>query len=190
MQVCVPTTPAQIFHILRRQVLRPFRMPLVVMTPKSLLRHKLAVSPLEDLSSGQFHTVIPELEPELIKPEKVKRIVLCSGKVYYDLLQKRREKEQDNVAIVRVEQLYPFPYDDVKAIFEHYPNAKSIMWCQEEPRNQGAWYITRHRLVRCMSDHHELDFSTRPAMAAPAAGYPALNKQQQEELVDYALNID
>ncbi|MDF1761593.1 MAG: 2-oxoglutarate dehydrogenase E1 component [Coxiellaceae bacterium] len=189
MQVCVPTTPSQIFHLLRRQELRPYRKPLVVMTPKSLLRHKLAVSPLDDLSSGQFHLVIPEIEPEVIKPKDVKRIVLCSGKVYYDLLEKRREKKQTNVAIIRIEQLYPFPYDDVEEIFAQYPNAKSIMWCQEEPRNQGAWYITRHRLVRCMDDHHELDFSTRPAMAAPAAGYPALNKQQQEELVDHALDI-
>ncbi len=189
MQVCMPTTPAQIFHLLRRQVLRPYRKPLIVMTPKSLLRHHLATSPLTDLSNGQFHLIIPELDAAEIKPEGVKRIVLCSGKVYYDLLQKRRENKQTNVAIIRIEQLYPFPYDDVKEIFAQYPNAKSIMWCQEEPRNQGAWYITRHRIVRCMDEHHELDFSTRPAMAAPAAGYPALNKQQQEELVDYALDI-
>jgi 2-oxoglutarate dehydrogenase E1 component len=190
MQVCVPTTPAQIFHLLRRQVIRPFRMPLVVMTPKSLLRHKLAVSPLSDLSEGHFHPLIPEVEPELIQPENVKRVVLCSGKVYYDLLEKRREKGQNDVALIRIEQLYPFPYEEVKAVFAQYNHATSILWCQEEPRNQGAWYITRHRIVRCMNNGKALLLSSRPAMAAPAAGYPALNKQQQELLVQQALDLD
>jgi 2-oxoglutarate dehydrogenase E1 component len=188
MQVCVPTTPSQIFHLLRRQVIRPYRRPLIVMTPKSLLRHKMATSPVKALTEGRFRAVIKEIDKDDIKPEKVKRIILCSGKVYYDLLQTRRDMKQTDVAIIRVEQLYPFPYDDVKAVFSQYSNADSICWCQEEPRNQGAWYITRHRLVRCMDDDSQLFLSSRPAMAAPAVGYPALNKQQQIDLVSVALD--
>lgn len=189
MQVCAPTTPAQIFHLLRRQILRPFRTPLIVMTPKSLLRHKMAVSPLSDLSLGQFHPLIPEIDVD-VQPKQVKRIVLCSGKVYYDLLERRREKKQIDVAIIRIEQLYPFPYDAVRAVFASYPKMQSVLWCQEEPRNQGAWYITRHRIVRCMSNGCDILLSSRPAMAAPAAGYPALNKQQQDLLVDQALDLN
>ena len=136
-RVCVPTTPAQIFHLLRSQVLGKFRKPLIVMSPKSLLRHKLAVSELQELASGHFQTVIGERD-ELLPAEKIRRVVLCSGKVYYDLLQKRRDDELRDIAIVRVEQLYPFPAKEVAAELARYPNA-DIVWCQEEPRNQGAW---------------------------------------------------
>lgn len=187
MQVCMPTTPAQIFHLLRRQVLRPFRRPLVVMSPKSLLRHKMATSPLSDLVDGQFQNVIPEVET--LAADKVKRVVMCSGKVYYDLLKRRQEKQQSDVALIRVEQLYPFPYDELKAAIAPYTNVKEFFWAQEEPRNQGAWFITQDRLLQCIGDK-PLYLSSRPAMAAPAAGYPALNNQQQVDLVELALDVD
>jgi 2-oxoglutarate dehydrogenase E1 component len=189
MQVCVPTTPAQMFHLLNRQVLRKFRRPLIVMTPKSLLRHKLATSPISDLSEGEFHLVIPELDAKEIKPKEVKRVVLCCGKVYYDLLAKRRENKQKDVAILRVEQLYPFPYDVLKEALSVYKHVKQVFWCQEEPRNQGAWFISHDRLLKSLVPDCELYLSSRPAMAAPAAGYPALNKQQQIDLVDLALDV-
>lgn len=187
MQVCVPSTPAQIFHLLRRQVIRMYRQPLIVMTPKSLLRHKLAVSTLDELSSGEFHCVIPEMDA--IVPDKVTRLVLCSGKVYYELLTKRRDEKIENVAIVRIEQLYPFPDDALKAEFAKYLNLKEIVWCQEEPKNQGAFYASRHRIVRCMPDNTHLFYAGRSAMAAPAPGYPALFNKQQVELINQALGL-
>jgi 2-oxoglutarate dehydrogenase E1 component len=185
MQVCVPSTPAQIFHLLRRQVLRPYRRPLITMTPKSLLRHKLAVSTLEDLTSGQFQTVIPEIDK--LDSKAVTRIILCSGKVYYDLLVKRRELNLSHVAIIRIEQLYPFPYEDLKAVLSRYMAAKEVIWCQDEPKNQGAWFITRHRLQKCLTPDQTLSYAGRPSSAAPAAGYAALHKKQQEELIQQAL---
>lgn len=187
MQVCVPTTPAQIFHLLRRQVLRPFRAPLIVMTPKSLLRNKLAVSSLEDLTQGEYKLVIPEMDAQ--DKAKVTRVVLCSGKVYYDLLVKRREQKLDQVAIVRIEQLYPFPYADVSAILAQYLSAKEVIWCQEEPMNQGAWFNTRHRIAKCLTADQTLHFAGRKASAAPAAGYAELHHLQQAELVDEALGL-
>lgn len=185
MQVCVPTTPAQIYHLLRRQVLRPLRLPLIVMTPKSLLRHKLATSSLDDLAKGKFQLVIPEIDK--IKPEKVRKIVLCSGKVYYDLLAKRREDKIEDIAIIRIEQLYPFPYDELQAELQKYKKTKEIIWCQEEPKNQGAWFITRERLLGCLQKDQELNYAGRPPSAAAAAGYPALHKKQQMELVNEAM---
>lgn len=187
MQVCVPSTPAQTFHMLRRQILRPFRRPLIVMTPKSLLRHKLAVSPLEDLVTGKFHLVIPEIDP--IKPADVRRVVLCSGKVYYDLLTKRRENNIKDIALVRIEQLYPFPHDELVAELERYSRVKEIVWCQEEPKNQGAWYSTQHHLIACLQKGQELRYVGRAASASPAAGYMALHTKQQNALVDEALKI-
>ncbi len=145
MQVCVPTTPAQIFHLLRRQMVRPYRKPLIVMSPKSLLRHPLAVSTLNDLSQGEFQLVIPEIDA--IDPKKVNRVVFCCGKVYFDLLEKRREKKLNNVAILRIEQLYPFPKEAFKEAMKPYKQVKDIIWCQEEPQNQGAWYSTQHHLL-------------------------------------------
>jgi 2-oxoglutarate dehydrogenase E1 component len=184
MQVCVPTTPAQIFHLLRRQVVRQLRLPLIVMTPKSLLRHKLAVSSLEDLAGGQFQLVIPEIDQ--INPDKVRKVILCSGKVYYDLLTKRREENIEDIAIIRIEQLYPFPYDELQQALAKYTAAKEVVWCQEEPKNQGAWFILRDRLLACLQKGSELTYAGRASSAAPAVGYPALHKKQQSDLVNDA----
>ncbi len=185
-QVCVPSTPAQMFHMLRRQMLRGIRKPLIVMTPKSLLRHKLATSILDDLTVGHFHNVIDEVDA--IEPAKVRRIVLCSGKVYYDLLEQRRAEGRDNVVLVRVEQLYPFPIEEYEAIVGRYSNAREIVWCQEEPQNQGAWYQIRHRLHERLGPHHELLYAGRPSAAAPATGIFKLHVEQQRDLVEAALS--
>jgi 2-oxoglutarate dehydrogenase E1 component len=189
MQVCVPTTPSQIFHLLRRQVLRPYRRPLIVMSPKSLLRHKQAVSSLEELANGQFKLVIEE-QNKAIKADQVKRVICCSGKVYYDLIAQRDANEQTDVAIIRVEQLYPFPYEDLTPLIAQYKNAETVCWAQEEPKNQGAWYITRHRILRCMSAKQKLILAATDAMAAAAVGYPSMFKARQKQLVDNALSVD
>ena len=185
MQVCVPSTPAQMFHMLRRQIVRPLRKPLIVMTPKSLLRHPLSVSRLEELAGGAFYPVIDEIDD--IKPSAVTRIVLCSGKVYFDLLKSRREVKAEGVAIVRLEQLYPFPSDEYEAILRKYGNAREVVWCQEEPQNQGSWYQIRHRLQSKLSAKHELLYAGRAGAAAPATGISALHEQQQKNLVTAAL---
>jgi len=185
MQVVVPSTPGQMFHLLRRQVLRPYRTPLVVMSPKSLLRHKLAVSTFEDLSTGRFQLVIGEIDK--MDSKKVRKVILCSGKVYYELLEKRREENKDAIAILRLEQLYPFPYDEVKAALADYAQAKTIVWCQEEPMNQGAWYILYDRLMACVPAQAKLEYAGREAMAAPSGGYSALHKKQQIALINQAL---
>lgn len=188
MQVCVPTTPAQVFHMLRRQVIRPTRIPLVALTPKSLLRHKLATSTLEELTDGQFHNVLPELDE--LDPKAVKRIVLCSGKVYYELLERRREMEDETVAIVRIEQLYPFPEDDLKAVIATYVDLEEVVWCQEEPMNQGAWYASQHHIRRVVLEHNEslyLAYAGREAFAAPAAGSAGQHIERQTQLVNEAL---
>jgi 2-oxoglutarate dehydrogenase E1 component len=187
IQVCAPTTPAQTFHMLRRQMRRLYRKPLIVMTPKSLLRHKLAVSDLDALIHGRFATVLPEKDD--IDPAKVERLVLCSGKVYYDLLEARREHELENVAIIRLEQLYPFPSDEVDAQLEKYDAAMHIIWCQEEPLNQGAWYNIQHRIRGLLEDRHYLQHVTRPDAAAPAVGYFSKHQEQQRDLVARALGI-
>ena len=188
MQICVPSTPAQMFHMLRRQMLRPYRKPLVVMTPKSLLRHKLSVSPLSDLSRGRFEVVIPEIEE--VDREKTRRLVFCSGKVYYDLLHARRSQELSGVALIRLEHLYPFPIEQYAAAIEAWPNAEDIVWCQEEPQNQGAWYQIRHRLQEPLSNAQQLYYAGRPGAAAPASGIIKLHLQQQQELVEAALGIE
>ena len=188
IQVCVPSTPAQIFHLLRRQVLRPYRKPLIVMSPKSLLRHKLATSSLDDLVKGQLQLVIPEIDD--IDPESVQRLIFCSGKVYYDLLAKRRQEGIENIAIARIEQLYPFPYEEISEVFDSYPNLQEVVWCQEEPKNQGAWFCSRDRLLKCVPSGAVLRYAGRLPMAAPAGGYPSLHKQQQEELLVEALGLE
>jgi 2-oxoglutarate dehydrogenase E1 component len=190
IQVCVPTTPAQIYHLLRRQVIRPLRKPLVVLTPKSLLRHKLAISTLEELAEGSFQTVIPEIDA--LDPAKVTRLVLCSGKVYYDLLEKRRAEGRDDIAIVRIEQLYPFPEDDLMETIAPYTNLEHVVWCQEEPMNQGAWYSSQHHLRRSMGNHKRslvLEYAGREASAAPACGYASMHAEQQEQLLRDAFTV-
>lgn len=187
MQVLVPSTPAQAFHMFRRQMIRPMRRPMVVMTPKSLLRHRLAVSTLEDLTEGTFQNVIDEIDD--VDKSKIDRVVLCSGKVYYDILEKRRSDELNTVAIVRMEQLYPFPYDDMTAVLETYPNVKSVVWCQEEPRNQGAWRSNRHRIERLLNKGQALEYCGRDTSASPAVGSAGLHTQQQIALVQEALGL-
>lgn len=185
IQVCTPTTPAQIFHLLRRQVIRNFRKPLIIMTPKSLLRHKLAVSPLDDLTTGKFYTVIPEIDD--LTASKVTKVVLCCGKVYYDLLQMRRENKLNHIAIVRIEQLYPFPKKALLAELDKYPQANEVVWCQEEPQNQGVWFSSQHNIRDCLRPEQTLLYAGREFAAAPAVGSPALHAQQQIALVEQAL---
>jgi 2-oxoglutarate dehydrogenase E1 component len=190
IQVCMPTTPAQIYHLLRRQVIRPLRKPLIVLTPKSLLRHKLAVSTLEDLAHGSFQTVIPEIDT--LDAAKVTRLVLCSGKVYYDLLEKRRAEGREDIAIVRIEQLYPFPEDDLMEAIAPYSNLTNVVWCQEEPMNQGAWYSSQHHLRRSIGNHNRnlvLEYAGRDASAAPACGYASMHAEQQEKLLKDAFSV-
>ena len=187
MQVCVPSTPAQVFHMLRRQMLRSYRKPLIVMSPKSLLRHKLATSKLEDLSHGEFQLVIPEIDA--INPKEVTRIVLCSGKVYYDLLEKRRELAKNDTAIIRIEQLYPFPTEKLQAELNRYKQVKQIVWCQEEPYNQGAWFQVQHDIRACLTDNQELSYAGRIALASAAEGHMAKHTEQQAVLIKQALGI-
>ncbi|MEP4889241.1 MAG: 2-oxoglutarate dehydrogenase E1 component [Aliiglaciecola sp.] len=187
-QVCVPSTPAQVYNMIRRQAIRPMRKPLIVMSPKSLLRHPLAVSSFDELTDGVFHTVIDEIDD--IKPADVKRVVMCSGKVYYDLLEQRRKNEQHDVAIVRIEQLYPFPSEEVVAnITKKYPHVKDWVWCQEEPQNQGAWYCSQHHFWASIPEGAKLTYAGRTASASPAVGYNAVHNQQQKALVDDALTL-
>ena len=184
MQVVQPTTASQIFHLLRRQMVRPLRKPLVIMTPKSLLRHKDATSPLAEFTKGGFQTVIPEHKD--VKADKVKRIVVCSGKVYYDLAKKREEKGDDSAVILRVEQLYPFPHKVFVAELKKYPHATEIVWCQDEPQNQGAWFFIQHNIHENMTEGQKLGYAGRPASASPAVGYAHLHVEQQKALVDAA----
>jgi 2-oxoglutarate dehydrogenase E1 component len=176
------------FHLLRRQMKRPYRKPLIVMTPKSLLRHKMAVSPLTDLSDGKFELLIPETEN--INAKKTRRVVFCSGKVYYDLLEARRVQEIDDVAIIRIEQIYPFPIQQYAALLGQYEHALDVVWCQEEPQNQGAWYQIRHRLQEPLGEQQQLYYAGRSASAAPACGIFKVHVQQQQALVEAALGIE
>ncbi len=188
IQVCVPTTPAQVYHMLRRQVKRPLRKPLIALTPKSLLRHKLAVSTLEELADGAFHPVLPEVDS--LDAAQVSRVILCSGKVYYDLLERRRDDDCRDVAIIRLEQLYPFPEEELSNVLAPYTNLKEVVWCQEEPMNQGAWYSSQHHMRRVTLQHSEgiyLAYAGREASAAAAAGYMQLHMEQQTRLVEEAL---
>ncbi|NMG44011.1 2-oxoglutarate dehydrogenase E1 component [Aromatoleum toluvorans] len=184
-QMCVPTTPAQIFHLLRRQMVRKLRKPLIIVTPKSLLRHKEAISTIDELANGSFQTVIPEVEK--LDPKKVKRVVLCQGKIYYELLAHRRENKITDTALVRIEQIYPFPTEAFAAAINQFPNAKEVVWCQEEPRNQGAWYwlASRQHLVNVLGKRRLLLVS-RPASASPAVGYYAKHNAQQKAVIENA----
>ncbi len=184
MQVVQPTTAAQIFHVLRRQMVRNLRKPLIIMTPKSLLRNKDATSPLSEFTKGSFQTVIPDSHE--LKADKVKRVIACSGKVYYDLAKKREEKGADDVAIVRVEQLYPFPHKAFASELRKYPNLSEVVWCQDEPQNQGAWFFVQHYIHENMSEGQKLAYSGRAASASPAVGYSHLHQEQQKALVDGA----
>ncbi|KAB0290273.1 2-oxoglutarate dehydrogenase E1 component [Vibrio fortis] len=187
MQVVVPSTPAQVYHMIRRQVVRPMRRPLIVMSPKSLLRHPLCTSSLEDLAEGTFQPAIAEIDD--IKPENVKRVVFCSGKVYFDLLEQRRKNEQDDVAIVRIEQLYPFPLEEVQAAIAQYTNVEDYVWCQEEPQNQGAWYSSQHNFRAAIPAGADLKYAGRPASASPAVGYMSVHLKQQKALIEDALTL-
>jgi len=188
IQVCIPSTPAQMFHLLRRQMLRPYRKPLIVFTPKSLLRSKDAASPLAELTDGHFQPIIAEAEQ--LDNKKVRRIIACSGKVYYDLLAARRSKEKMDMAIIRIEQLYPFPHDDFVAQINAYPSATEVVWCQEEPGNQGAWHRIQHYLLRHLRAGMRLDYALRPSSAAPAAGYLAVHQEQQKAIIEAAFRDD
>ncbi|MFK5216110.1 2-oxoglutarate dehydrogenase E1 component [Glaesserella parasuis] len=185
MQVCIPSTPAQVYHMLRRQAIRKMRRPLIAISPKSLLRHPLAVSTLDELINGEFKTVIGELDN--LDPAQVKRVVLCSGKVYYDLLEERRQRGQSDVAIIRIEQLYPYPHEDVKKALIPYAHVTDYVWCQEEPLNQGAWYCSKHNFEASIPENATLKYAGRPASASPAVGYMSLHTKQQTQLVDEAL---
>jgi 2-oxoglutarate dehydrogenase E1 component len=187
MQVVQPTTASQIFHLLRRQMVRNLRKPLVIMTPKSLLRNKDATSPLVEFTKGSFQTVIGEQNVDVLKKaDKVKRVIACSGKVYYDLAKKRAERGSDDVAIVRVEQLYPFPHKVFAAELKKFPHATDIVWCQDEPQNQGAWFFVQHYIHENMLEGQKLGYSGRAASASPAVGYSHLHQEQQKALVDGA----
>ncbi|OGB18058.1 MAG: 2-oxoglutarate dehydrogenase E1 component [Burkholderiales bacterium RIFCSPLOWO2_12_67_14] len=187
MQIVQPTTASQIFHVLRRQMIRSLRKPLIIFTPKSLLRNKDATSPLSEFTKGGFQTVIPEQSADVVKKaEKVKRIICCSGKVYYDLVKKREERGSDDVAILRVEQLYPFPHKVFGAEVKKYPNATEIVWCQDEPQNQGAWFFVQHYIHENMLDGQKLGYAGRAASASPAVGYAHLHQEQQKTLIDAA----
>ncbi|MDP3822021.1 MAG: thiamine pyrophosphate-dependent enzyme, partial [Burkholderiales bacterium] len=185
MQVVQPTSASQIFHVLRRQMVRMFRKPLIIMTPKSLLRAKDATSPLSDFTKGEFKTVIGEVSAE-VNADKVKRVIACSGKVYYDLVKARTERKNGDVAIMRVEQLYPFPHKAFAAEMKKYPNATEVVWCQDEPQNQGAWFFVQHYIHENMVDGQKLGYAGRPASASPAVGYAHLHQEQQKALLEQA----
>ena len=184
MMVCTPTTPAQAYHMIRRQMRMQTRKPLVVMTPKSLLRHKLAVSSLDELAQGGFQTLIPDAKADA---EKVKRIVVCGGKVYYDLLEDMIKRGADDVALIRVEQLYPFPREALIAELKRYKSVNDVVWCQEEPQNQGAWYQIRHHLDFCVASRQALHYAGRPSSPSPAVGHTSDHIREQTQLVADAL---
>jgi 2-oxoglutarate dehydrogenase E1 component len=185
IQVCIPATPVQMFFLLRRQMIRPWRKPLVIFTPKSLLRHKESVSPLPEFAEEKFRAVNGEWD-ESIKPDKVKRLIVCSGKVFFDLMAARKEQNLKDAAIVRIAQLYPFPHDEFQAQMDLYPNAGEVVWCQEEPGNQGAWHRIQHYILRHMRPEQVLGYAMRASSASPAAGYLQLHNEQQKELVQAA----
>jgi len=190
MQICNPTTPAQIFHLLRRQAIRPMRRPLIVMSPKWILRHKLATSTLEELAQGEFFNVIAD---STVEPAEAKRVVLCSGKVYYHLLEERDERGITDIALVRLEQLYPFPDLELDAILAPYSGLESAVWCQEEPMNQGAWYSSQHHIrnaLQRLDPKLDLSYAGRIGSAAPASGYMSVHLEEQRKFIDEALTLD
>jgi len=184
IQVCVPSTPAQMFHLLRRQMIRDMRKPLIIMSPKSMLRLRESTSSLEELAEGMFRPVIAEVEA--IDPDKVRRIIVCSGKIYYDLIAHRTAQQITDMAIIRLEQLYPFPHEEFKAEIKRYGKAKEVVWCQEEPGNQGAWHRIQHYLLRNMRPDQIIGYALRPSSASPSVGYLAIHKQQQKEVIEAA----
>ena len=184
IQICIPSTPAQMFHMLRRQIIRPLRKPLIIMSPKSMLRLKESASRLEDLVQGHFYPVIPEVDN--LDAKKVRRIIVCSGKIYYELIAYRKERKITNMVIIRLEQLYPFPHDEFQTEIDRYKNAKEVIWCQEEPGNQGAWHRIQHYLLRHMWPNQTLDYALRASAASPAVGYAARHKFTQNELIEAA----
>jgi len=188
MQVCIPSTPAQMFHLLRRQMLRNCRKPLIVITPKSLLRHKECTSSLDDLASGYYRRVLPDVDH--INPKNVKHIILCSGKVYYELLNERRAKKRNDLAIIRVEQLYPFPGPELNKVLKCYTNTNDIVWVQEEPKNQGAWDFVKPRIPAMLDKTWQLYYVGRESSSAPAVGSAKLHGIQQRELIDGAINFN
>jgi 2-oxoglutarate dehydrogenase E1 component len=190
IQVCIPTTPAQIFHLLRRQAIRPMRRPLVVMSPKWILRHKLATSSLEELANGEFQTVIDD---GFVDPKKAKRLILCTGKVYYHLHEERMARGIDDIAVIRIEQLYPFDKAALLNAIKPYSKLKDVMWCQEEPKNQGVWFSSQHRLVQVLREHNpklELSYVGRASSASPAAGYMSVHLEEQNKFLNEALTLD
>ena len=185
MQVVQPTTAAQIFHVLRRQMIRQFRKPLILMTPKSLLRNKEAASPLVEFTKGQFQTVLPDTDVSL-DPKEVTRLIICSGKVYYDLVKMRADKKSTDTAIIRLEQLYPFPHKAIATELKKYAQLEEVVWCQDEPQNQGAWFFVQHNILENMGDGMRLAYAGRPASASPAVGYAHLHQEQQKSLLNSA----
>ena len=190
MQVCVPTTPAQVFHMLRRQAVRPLRKPLIVMSPKSLLRHKSAKSTLDELANGHFQTVICDEAKKGVN--HIRRVIMCSGKVYYDLVDYQKHNDVDDAVIVRIEELYPFPEANLGDVFAKHPNVETVVWCQEEPLNQGAWFSSQHHMRHVLHQTNAslyLHYAGRDASAAPAAGYMSVHIEEQKKLVSDAFNL-
>jgi 2-oxoglutarate dehydrogenase E1 component len=187
MRVCQPTTPAQIFHLLRMQAMLDDRVPLVVMTPKSLLRHPEAVSSLEDLANGRFNEILAE-SPTEEAASKVERVILCSGKVYFDLLERRRKSKKDNIALIRVEQLYPFPAKQISSELTRYPNLKSVVWCQEESKNQGSWNFVLEQMLEIVKAPAALQYIGPEATASTAPGYASMHVARQEKYLHAAID--
>lgn len=187
MQVCVPSTPAQMFHLLRRQMVRKCRKPLIVMTPKSLLRHKLCISTLEDLTEGTFSCVLAEIDE--LQAEEVRRVIVCSGKIYYELLEARRVNRIHDIAILRIEQIYPFPGEQLDALLAQYTNTNELIWCQEEPKNQGGWDFSKLRIPAFINKRWQLDYAGREPSSAPAVGSAKLHAKQQQEIINTALGL-
>lgn len=185
MQVVNLTTPAQYFHILRKQVKQDDKRPLIIMSPKSLLRHKLAVSRVDELVNGSYKPFLPDEQIE--NKEKIDRVIFCSGKVYYDLFKYRQENDLTNVAIARLEQFYPFPDQDVKNYLDEFDGVDNIIWCQEEPENMGAYSFVRSLFRKELNDNQQLSYAGRPASASPATGQKKIHKAEQERLVKQAM---
>ncbi|WMY97638.1 MAG: 2-oxoglutarate dehydrogenase E1 component [Arsenophonus sp.] len=188
IQVCVPSTPAQFYHVLRRQILRSVRRPLILITPKSLLRHPNSVSKLEDLSVGRFHSVI--IEENNLNLKDIKRVIFCTGKIYYDLIEERKKRNQNNIIIIRIEELYPFPKEILKKVLISYMHIRDFLWCQEEPLNQGAFYYVRNYISKIIPNNVKLSYCGRPASSSPAVGYIKIHQKQQNKLIQDALNIN
>jgi 2-oxoglutarate dehydrogenase E1 component len=188
LQVCYPTTPAQYFHLLRRQVQPGMDRPLIVMTPKSLLRLPAASSTVEDLTTGGYYPVIDD--PDNLEGESVERVVLCSGKLFYDLHEARKKTEEKRVALVRLEQFYPFPLDGIREVLKRYPNARQLVWAQEEPRNMGGWTFMEERLMNLLSSCERPQYVGRSASASPATGSYSIHQTEQLEIITKALTVE